>query len=84
MGGKPQYSQTLQVRVTPRASSERIVVEKQASGDPLYRIYVTIVPEDGKANKAVIKLLAKYLGVSKSSLEIIRGETSRDKVVGVV
>ncbi|MCB1411327.1 MAG: DUF167 domain-containing protein, partial [Rhodobacteraceae bacterium] len=44
------------------------------------RVYVTVVPEDGKANKAVIRLLAKALGVPKSSLTLIRGATARDKV----
>jgi len=53
-----------------------------AEGDVL-RVYVTVVPEDGKANAAVLKLLAKALGVPKSRLEIVRGHTARDKVVRV-
>jgi uncharacterized protein (TIGR00251 family) len=73
---------TLDVRVTPKASAERITVE-QIDGTARLRIHVTAAPEDGKANKAVLKLLAKALGVPKSALEIIRGETSRDKVVRV-
>ncbi|PQV56444.1 hypothetical protein LX70_02710 [Defluviimonas denitrificans] len=63
------------VRVTPRASRERILIEEGT-----IRVYVTVVPEDGKANKAVIRLLAKALGVPKSSLTLIRGATARDKV----
>ncbi len=43
------------------------------------RVYVTCVPENGKANQVVIKLLAKALGCSKSSLTLVRGETSRKK-----
>ena len=39
-----------------------------------------MVPEDGKANAAVIKLLAKALGVAKSRLVLVRGATSRDKL----
>lgn len=66
---------TIEVRVTPKTSRERI----DASADPI-RVYVTAPPEDGKANKAVQKLLAKALGVPKSRLELIRGQTSRDKV----
>lgn len=66
---------TIEVRVTPKASRERI----DSSADPI-RVYVTAPPEDGKANKAVQKLLAKALGVPKSRLELIRGQTSRDKV----
>lgn len=64
----------ISVRVTPKASRNRITVE-----DDAIRVYVTVVPEDGKANAAVQKLLAKALGVPKSRLELVRGQTSRDK-----
>lgn len=63
------------LRVTPKASRDRIVAE----GDAL-RVYVTTPPEDGKANAAVQKLLAKALGVAKSHLTLVRGQTSRDKL----
>lgn len=63
------------LRVTPKASSSRITSD--ATG---LRVYVTTVPENGKANAAVQKLLAKALGVPKSRLTLIRGQTSRDKV----
>ena len=67
------------VRVTPKASRDRILVE-----DDAIRVYVTAVPEDGKANKAVVKLLSKALGVPKTRLDLIRGATSRDKVFRIV
>lgn len=73
-----QPGDILAVRVTPKASAERIVRE----GD-LWRVYVTVAPEDGKANKAVLALLAKYLGVAKIRLEIVQGETVRDKRIRV-
>ena len=66
------------IRVTPKASRDRVVAE----GDRL-RVYVTTVPEDGKANAAVQKLLAKVLGIAKSRLTLIRGHTARDKVFQV-
>ncbi|MEP2532744.1 DUF167 domain-containing protein [Shimia sp.] len=66
---------TFSVRVTPKASRNRITVQ-----DGAIRVYVTVVPEDGKANAAVQKLLAKALGVSKSRLTLVRGHTARDKV----
>jgi uncharacterized protein len=62
------------VRVTPSASRNAITTE-----DGAIRVYVTTIPEDGKATAAVIKLLAKSLGVAKSRLTLIRGTTSRDK-----
>ncbi len=67
------------VRVTPKASRNAVVVE----GD-LIRVYVTVVPEGGKANAAVVKLLARAMGVAKSRLHLKRGATSRDKVFEVV
>lgn len=74
---------TIKVRVTPKASANR-VVKGEGPEAPDYKVYVTTVPEDGKANKVVLKLLAKELGVAKSSLEIIRGELSRDKTIRVI
>jgi uncharacterized protein YggU (UPF0235/DUF167 family) len=62
------------VRVTPNASRNAITAE-----DGTIRVYVTTIPEDGKATAAVIKLLAKSLGVAKSRLTLVRGATSRDK-----
>jgi len=63
------------VRVTPKASRNRITCE---GGE--IRVYVTTVPEGGKATKEVAKLLARALGVPKSRLILSRGVTSRDKV----
>lgn len=66
------------LRVTPKASRNRIVVEGCA-----LRAYVTCIPEDGKANAAVQKLLAKALALPKSRLTLIQGHTARDKVFEV-
>lgn len=74
----------LNVRVTPRASSNRIKVDYQEDGTQLIRVYVTAPPEDGKANKAVIKLLAQELGVPKSALIITHGLTDRNKIIQVI
>lgn len=65
----------LAVRVTPKAARNQV----DARGDQLY-VSVTAVPEDGKATKAVIKLLAHALGIAKSRLVLTQGATSRDKV----
>ena len=69
-----QPGDTITVHVTPKASRARII-----EGPDGLRVYVTVVPENGKANAEVQKLLAKHLGVPKSSLTLIRGEKSRDK-----
>ncbi|MBN7787148.1 DUF167 domain-containing protein [Ponticoccus gilvus] len=65
----------LAARVTPRAARNRIARE----GDTV-KVWVTTVPEDGKANAAVQKLLAKALGIPKSRLSLDAGATARDKV----
>ncbi|MDF1802983.1 DUF167 domain-containing protein [Thalassovita sp.] len=66
------------VRVTPKASRNALCVENGA-----IRVYVTTVPEGGKATAAVQKLLAKAVGVAKTRLVLVRGATSRDKVFRV-
>jgi uncharacterized protein YggU (UPF0235/DUF167 family) len=63
------------VRVTPKASRNKIELQ-----DGAIRVYVTTAPENGKANAAVQKLLAKALGLAKSRLTLVRGQTSRDKL----
>jgi len=65
------------VKVQPNASKDRVVGEH---ADQI-KIAVTVAPEKGKANKAVIKVLSKWLGIKSSDIQIISGETSRDKKV---
>jgi uncharacterized protein (TIGR00251 family) len=67
------------VRVTPKASRNVVMVQ-----DGAVRVYVTCVPENGKATKAVVKLLAKTLGVSKSQVTLLRGAISRDKTFRII
>lgn len=63
------------LRVTPRASRNAIVATEAG-----LRAYVTVVPEDGRANAEVQKLLARALGVAKTRLRLVRGHQARDKV----
>jgi hypothetical protein len=46
-------------------------------------VYVTAPPEDGRANDAVLEVLAEFLGVKCRQVEIIQGVTSRNKVVRI-
>jgi len=85
---KPIFDHThpptvLRVKVTANAKTPCIKKEIEPDGSLLYKVYVTVVAEDGKANKEVLKLLAKDLGVPKSSLVITRGITSREKVIRI-
>lgn len=71
----------INVRVTSNAKANRIKIEHLEDGTKLYRVYVTVIAEKGKANEAVLKLLAKEFGVAKSSLKIVSGEFHKHKVV---
>lgn len=66
------------LRVTPHGGREAL-----DWADGLLRARVTAPPEDGKANRAVQKLLARALGIAPSRLTLIRGASSRDKVFQV-
>ncbi|QEK38300.1 DUF167 domain-containing protein [Candidatus Cytomitobacter indipagum] len=67
---------TIKIKVTPKAKSSRIKKDKD-----LYKVYVTEPAKNGKANKAVIELIAKQFGVSKSNVIIKSGLTSREKII---
>ena len=68
----------LALRVTPGARSESIAIE-----DGRLSVKVRAKPQDGAANDAVLSLLAGALGVAPSRLRLLRGATSRDKLVGI-
>ncbi|MGA2603217.1 MAG: DUF167 domain-containing protein [Verrucomicrobiia bacterium] len=70
---------TLSVRVTPRAKQNRV----QPQEDGSLKVYVTAPPEDGRANEAVVQVIADWLGVKRRDVEIVRGATSRNKIVRV-
>jgi uncharacterized protein YggU (UPF0235/DUF167 family) len=68
------------VRVTPNAGVDRIEgVEARGDGQTVLRLRVAAVPDKGKANAAVIALLAGALNIPKSAIQVISGETARLK-----
>jgi uncharacterized protein len=67
----------LKVRVQPGASRNEIAGRREGA----VVVRVTAPPVDGKANKAACKLLAEICGIAPSSVEIVRGESRRDKVI---
>ena len=64
------------VRVTPRAKQNAVVGVNNGA----LQVRTSAPPAGGKANKAVIKLLAAYLDVPPSRITLIRGQASRDKL----
>ncbi len=74
----------LVVRVTPRGGRDAVEgVGADADGVPHIKLRVAAAPVDGDANAAVEKLLAKWLGVAKSSVEVVAGLMARQKTVMV-
>jgi uncharacterized protein YggU (UPF0235/DUF167 family) len=69
-------TETVVVRVKP-GSRKGPLVETDADG--ALTIYVPERAVEGKANEAVVKLLAKYMGVPRSRVELVSGATSRVK-----
>jgi len=71
---------TLFIRLTPKAARNTIQgVSEQADGKLYLNIQISAVPENGKANKALLKFLAKTLKLPISAIELSRGHTSRFK-----
>ena len=69
----------LPVRLTPRASRDAIA---GFEGETL-RVRVTAPPVEGRANRALVRLLARRLGVPRGAVRVVAGQTSRNKVVAV-
>jgi uncharacterized protein (TIGR00251 family) len=67
------------VWIQPKASSEEIVGFVEGA----LKVRVTQPAIEGKANRALLELLAKKFGVAKSQVEIVAGETSRRKLVKI-
>lgn len=67
----------LSLRVIPNAPRDEVIGFENA----VLKVRVRAIPENGKANKAVIQLLSKASGSPRSSIEIVVGERGRNKVV---
>lgn len=67
------------VRAQPRASRDEIVGEHGGA----LKVRLAAPPVDGAANRALIRLLAKRVGVPASAVSVVAGGTSRNKVVEV-
>lgn len=66
----------LTVHVKPRAKSDEVI---EWLDSETVKVRVTAAPEKGRANEAVIKLLANELHITPSKIELIRGATTRMK-----
>ncbi len=63
------------------ANAKEISVIKQKDGS--YKIRLNVKPVEGKANKKLVEVLARYFNAAKSRVNIIKGETSKNKIVEI-
>lgn len=75
-----KYGAAIAVRVTPRMARNEIY---EILDDGTVKIRLTAPPVEGKANQALIEFLAKVLETNTAHLEVIAGQTGRDKIVAV-
>ena len=69
----------IKVKVLPKSSKNQIIGRE---GD-LFKVKLTSPPVEGKANKALIELLAKRLGIAKKRIEITSGKSTRLKTIRI-
>lgn len=66
----------IKLKISPNASKNEII-----KTNDMLKIKITAQPIENKANKALIEFLSKYFKVPKSSIEIVKGETSKEKTI---
>ncbi len=64
------------LRISPNAKKNEIVKD----GD-IVKVKITAQPIDGKANKSLVEFLSKNFKIPKTSIKILKGETSKDKTI---
>ena len=69
----------LAVRVTPGAKRNTVTACKEG----VWNIKIAALPVEGKANKELFAFLSKKMGIRRSSLNVIKGQSSRNKLVSV-
>lgn len=66
----------LNIKISPNSKTNEIILE-----DEFAKIKITAQPIEGKANKAVIEFLSKNFKIPKTSIKIVKGETSKEKTI---
>lgn len=64
------------IKIVPNSSKNEIVLEEE-----FVKVKITAQPIEGKANKALIEFLAKKFKIPKTSIEIVKGETTKEKTI---
>ena len=69
----------IEVKIFPRSSRNKVIKNTDGS----FKIYLTAAPIDNKANQALIRLLSEYFDVGKTKIKIVRGQTSKTKLIEI-
>lgn len=64
------------LRISPNAKKNEIIKDGE-----IIKVKITALPIDGKANKALVEYLSKNFKIPKTSIEILKGETSKEKTI---
>ena len=64
------------IKIVPNSSKNEIVIEEE-----FIKVKITAQPIEGKANKALIEFLSKKFKIPKTSIEIVKGETNKEKTL---
>ena len=72
----------MKIFVAVKTGAKKESIEKIAEG--VFRVEVRARPVQGKANQAIIKVLAKYFGVAQSRVVIIKGQKAKGKTIEII
>lgn len=73
----------LHVRLTPKSAHDRVDGVELRGDQPFLKVRVRAVPEDGKANTALEKLIADWIGIARGQVKLTAGQTARIKTIAV-
>ena len=79
MNDKKRQDRWLSIRVTPNAGRDEITGLR----DGVLQVKIAAPPVEGKANKEIIEFLSRRLGVKRSAITIVKGQTGRNKVIDI-
>jgi uncharacterized protein (TIGR00251 family) len=68
----------IRIRIVPNSSKNEIILE-----DEFIKVKITAQPIENKANKALIEYLSKIFKIAKSNIEIVKGDTSKEKTIHI-
>ncbi len=71
------------MKISAKIKTKSKIEKVEKNGDGIFLVYVKEVPEKGKANSAIIKLLAGYFKTTRANVKIVGGLTSKKKIIEI-